>query len=304
MFEYISSNLLIICKFTRLTPYLLEMKLKLFFPAFLLLFALSSCSQMEYPSISDKADQTYAYGQVVWHDLITPNPDEAKKFYSELFGWTFQTLGDGDNAYDVIYNGDQVIGGLIRLDIAENPRGEWLSSVSVPDVDRAVAYNQQKGGKTMVKAQNFKGRGRSALVMDPQGAYISFVHSESGDPEQTAEVNSWLWNELWTNDLAKSVTFYKGIAPYDAEEVQDAKVPYYLLKQGNKKLTGIMKNPVEDMRSAWLPYIRVEDVNSVSEKAKEMGAVIMLEPSPEIRNNSVAIIQDPNGAPFAVQIWN
>ena len=65
-----------------------------------------------------------------------------------------------------------------------------------------------------------------------------------------------------------------------------------------------MKNPVEDMRSAWLPYIRVEDVNSLSQKAASMGAVVMLEPSPEIRNNSVAIIQDPNGAPFAVQIWN
>lgn len=280
------------------------MNLKSFFPVILLFIGLLSCSQMEYPSISENNDQTYSYGQIVWHDLITPNPDKAKTFYSELFGWTFKTLGEGDNAYDVIYNGDKVIGGLIRLDAAKYPRGEWLSSVSVPDVDKAVAYNQQKGGKTMVKAQNFKGRGRSALVMDPQGAYISFVHSESGDPEASAEMNSWLWNELWTNDLAKSVTFYKGIAPFDAKEVQDAKVPYYLMKQGNKNFSGIMKNPVEDMRSAWLPYIRVEDVSKISEKAASMGADIMLEPSPEIRNNSVAIIQDPNGAPFAVQIWN
>jgi predicted enzyme related to lactoylglutathione lyase len=133
---------------------------------------------------------------------------------------------------------------------------------------------------------------------------VSFIHSESGDPAFKAMDNSWLWNELWTNDLESSLGYYKGIAPYQPEEVDDEKVPYIMMNKSDKKLCGMMKNPVENMRSTWLPYIKVSDVQDISTRAGALGAVIMLEPKEDIRAGSVAIIQDPNGAPFAVQIWN
>lgn len=277
------------------------------FPGLIALLFLSltlSCSQIEYPPLSSVDSIQYNHGQIVWHDLITPNPNQAMDFYADLFGWTFKSLGTDDMAYHVIYNGDQAIGGIIPLNVSTHPAGEWLSAVSVPDVDKAVAYNNQKGGKTLFKPSDFKGRGRSALVQDPQGAYISFIRSESGDPAFQVEDNSWLWNELWTNNIEASLKYYKGIAPYASEEVNDEKVPYFMLTSGNQKLCGVMKNPVEKMRSAWLPYIKVSNVESISAKATSLGAELMLEPQDKIRDGSVAIIQDPNGAPFAVQIWN
>jgi len=270
----------------------------------LILLVAFSCNNIEYPSLSSNESIEYNYGQFVWHDLITPNPDQAKEFYAQLFGWTYKSLGEGDMAYHVIYNGDKAIGGIIPLSIKTHPSGEWLSSVSVPDVDKAVAYNTQKGGKTLFKASNFKGRGRSALVQDPEGAYISFIHSESGDPEFQIADNSWLWNELWTNNIEGSLKYYKGLAPYADEEIKEEKVPYFLMKAEDKRLCGITLNPVENMRAAWLPYIKVRDVEKMSSKATSMGAVLMLEPREDVRDGTVAIIQDPNGAPFAVQIWN
>ena len=268
-----------------------------------LVFALS-CDNIDYPPLSSSDTVEYSYGQFVWHDLITPNPDKAMDFYSQLFGWTYKSLGNGEMSYHVIYNGDKAIGGIIPLNVKTHPSGEWLSSVSVPDVDKAVAYNTQKGGKTLFKPSNFKGRGRSALVQDPEGAYISFIKSETGDPEFQSADNSWLWNELWTSDLESSLKFYKGVAPYVSEEVKSEKVPYFLMKAQDLKLCGMMKNPGEKMRSAWLPYIKVKDVEQVSATATSLGAVLMLEPRDDVRNGSVAIIQDPNGAPFAIQIWN
>jgi predicted enzyme related to lactoylglutathione lyase len=271
---------------------------------FLFLVFASSCDNIDYPPLSSSDNVEYSYGQFVWHDLITPNPDKAMDFYSQLFGWTYKSLGNGEMAYHVIYNGDEAIGGIIPLNVKTHPSGEWLSSVSVPDVDKAVAYNTQKGGKTLFKPSNFKGRGRSALVQDPEGAYISFIRSETGDPKFYTADNSWLWNELWTSDLESSLKFYMGVAPYVSEEVKSEKVPYFLMKSEDMKLCGMMKNPVEKMRSAWLPYIKVNDVEQVSATATSLGAVLMLEPRDDVRNGSVAIIQDPNGAPFAIQIWN
>ncbi len=271
---------------------------------FLFLTLAFSCDQIEYPALSSNDSINYNYGQFVWHDLITPNPQQAMDFYAELFGWTYKTFGKEELPYHVIYSGDEAIGGIISLNVKTHPSGEWLSSVSVPDVDKAVAYNTQKGGKTLFKPSNFKGRGRSALVQDPEGAYVSFIHSESGDPEFQIKNNSWLWNELWTNDLEASLKYYKGVGPYEIEEIKEGKVPYFMMKSKEKKLCGMMKNPVEKMRSAWLPYIKVENIEEVSSRAASLGAVLMLEPQTEIRDGSVAIIQDPNGAPFAVQIWN
>lgn len=270
----------------------------------LVLFFMCSCDKTEYPALSSSGSMQYNPGQIVWHDLITPNPKQAMDFYTSLFGWTYKSLGTDDMAYHVIYSGGQAIGGIIALNVSTHPSGEWLSSVSVPDVDKAVEYNTFRGGKTLFKPSSFKGRGRSALVQDPQGAYIAYIHSESGDPKLQVSNNSWLWNELWTNDVEGSLAYYSGIAPYKSEEITEERVPYYMLKSGDQKLCGVMKNPVEGMRSAWLPYIKVNDVESLSAKATSLGAKIMLEPQDKIRNGTVAIIQDPNGAPFAIQIWN
>ncbi|MFD1316263.1 VOC family protein [Namhaeicola litoreus] len=284
---------------------LLNQTIKFYLTLVLVGVLVMSCARIDYPSISSNPTNNYQYGQVIWHDLITPNPEKAMEFYASMFGWTYETLGkEGSQQYHVIYNNGKAIGGIIELNATEHPAGEWLSSISVPDVEKAVAYNTQKGGKTMFKIAHFQGRGKSALVRDPQGAYISFVHSDSGDPTFVSENNNWLWNELWTSDLDASLIYYQGLVPYKANKVEGQTVPYFLFENNGNKLSGVMKNPVENMRSAWVPYIKVTDVNAISEKAETLGAVIMLEPDQSIRNNTVAIIQDPNGAPFAVQIWN
>ena len=118
---------------------------------FLFLAFSFSCDQIEYPALSSNDSMQYQYGQFVWHDLITPNPEQAMDFYAELFGWTYKTLGKEGLAYHVIYNGDEAIGGIISLNVETHPSGEWFSSVSVSGVDKAVAFNTQKGGKTILK---------------------------------------------------------------------------------------------------------------------------------------------------------
>ena len=37
-------------------------------------------------------------GRVVWHDLMTTDPDKARAFYSELFGWTTDEMDMGSGA--------------------------------------------------------------------------------------------------------------------------------------------------------------------------------------------------------------
>ena len=260
-----------------------------------------------FPPVSQTATNTHNQGQFVWHDLATFNPIAARDFYSEVFGWEFETLGYGENTYFVIKNEGTPIGGIFKLADKYGKAAEWLSSMSVPDVNAAVKYNSSAGGKTIFKKATFDGRGETALVQDPQGAFVAFLKSESGDPQPQragdVNMNTWLWNELWTNDLEASLDFYKGLTNSETEEVEGSKVPYFTFKQDNKTFSGAIGNPVEGARSSWMPYIKVKDVNATFEKAKAAGAHVMMEPTPSIRKGTVAVLMDPTGAQFTIQQW-
>ncbi len=277
------------------------MKSRLFLLLFISGLLLTSCNEMiTYPAITSPATNVHHPGQFVWHDLVSPNPKASMDFYSAVFGWSFTTLGEGNEAYYVVKNNGNAIGGIVKLDPQYGSVGEWVASLSVSDVPKAVDYNENKGGKTLMKPMNVKGRGKVALIQDPQGAIISFIFSDSGDPAVEAG-KIWLWNELWSNDMTQSMDYYKGLIPYTTEKLKIVDTPYYIFKNGGKKLSGIMKNPVQDMRTSWIPYIRVSNINDVVNKAKNAGAHIISEPKPEIRNGTLAIIQDPSGAKFALQ---
>lgn len=269
---------------------------------------IGSCdSKITFPAVSETPTQTHNAGQFVWHDLATYDPLTAVDFYSKLFDWTFDALGDIDNTYYVIKNNGKPIGGMFKLAASYGEAAEWISSISVDNVDAAVKYNSSAGGKTIYNKANFVGRGETALVQDPQNAFVAFLYSESGDPNPqrttTIDFNGWLWDELWSNDINGSINYYKGLVGYVDEEVPEAKQPYFLFKKDKYIFSGIINMPVQDARSAWMPYIKVRDVHATVEKAKALGAHIMLEPDPSIRKGTVAVIMDPTGGQFTVQQW-
>ncbi|WP_274474346.1 VOC family protein [Mangrovimonas aestuarii] len=280
---------------------------KIYYILFLSIFAIlsTSCdSSITYPSISEKATGINNPGQFVWHDLATSNPNVAMKFYGEVFGWKFETLGSGNNLYYVIKNQGKSIGGIFQLAQKYGENSEWIGSMSVQNLETAVSFNETNGGKTIYKIADFKGRGETALIQDPQGAIVALLKSATGDPENGSLVNNeWLWNELWTTDLDGSLRFYKGLVEYESMEVEQSKAPYFIFSNTGKKLSGALKNPVREARSAWMPYIKVDDVNKSVAKAEAAGAYVVMKPNQEIRNGTVAVLIDPLGAQFTIQEW-
>ena len=280
------------------------MKANLFCSMLLAVVFYSCDSGITYPSISDSASETINPGQFVWHDLATSNPQGAMDYYGRVYGWQFETLGSGSNAYHVIKNEGDAIGGIFRLAEKYGAASEWVGSISVKDVDASLAYNQEQGGSTVFGATEFKGRGRTALIQDPQGAILALLRATNGDPEIGDLVNNgWLWNELWTTDLEGSLRFYQDHFQLQQEVVEQAQAPYYIFKLNGKRLSGVMKSPMKEGRSAWIPYIKVNDVNQIFAKAEAAGATTIMKPTHEVRKGTVAVLLDPLGAQFIVQEW-
>ncbi len=266
---------------------------------------LNSCDTgITYPPVSELPTGEYHPGQFVWHDLASPNPQASMAFYKNVFGWEFETLGSSENAYYVIKNNGKPIGGIFKLAAKYGTVSEWIASISVTDVDAAVTLNEAKGGKTIFKKAFFKGRGETAMVQDPQGAFIAFLRAEGGDPGfDSFEENAWLWNELWTTDTEGSLDYYRGLFGFNEKSILGSKAPYYVFEKDGTKYFGLMGNPVEGARSAWMPYIRVGDVDAATKKAVDAGAHVMMEPNKDVRKGSVAVLLDPWGAQFTIQAW-
>src|SRR6266516_4823096 len=81
------------------------------------------------------------HGIVSWNELVSRDPDASKKFYSQLFGWTAETMNMGPGSeYTMLKTGDRPAAGLIRMPAeAGTAPTTWMSYVTVPDLQAAVA---------------------------------------------------------------------------------------------------------------------------------------------------------------------
>ncbi len=275
----------------------------------LLLVALGGCasSPATVPPLSPRPSGDHQVGQFVWYDLLTNDLDGAKRFYGGLFGWTFDDGGEDEPVYTTIRHGGRAIGGIAYIPRmkAQVNASQWVSNLSVEDVDRAAAYVANNGGSVEAEPQELPHRGRVAVVRDNQGALVAIVRSQSGDPvEDRAMDGGWLWTELWTRDADSSIRFYEGLVGYEHRELEDrAPGTYYLFEKDGEVQAGVLAYDFEQVEPNWLPYIRVDDPADLVRRVEELGGRVLIAPNPEIRGGTAAVIADPSGAAVTIQQW-
>ena len=259
---------------------------------------LTGCSSMQAPPITDPPTQSHLTGKLVWHDLLTGDLDTAKQFYHELFGWTYQQT----DHYTTVLNHGVPIAGMVQVDHgATNQPARWLLSLSVEDVESAARSVKKTGGTVHEGPAILKNRGRYVLISDPTGAELVLLSSFSGDPkDSTPSTGSWLWNELWTQNVQKSLDFYQTLAGYNLTPVSS---DYIIAEKQAIWRAGIRPVLIDDIQSRWIPVIRVEDPDAIARRLKSLGGQQLLETRQPDDNTKIVLAADPTGALFMVQNW-
>lgn len=129
---------------------------------------------------SDAYNRTTAQ-HVSWNELLTPDPEGAKAFYSRHFGFEFNEsmpMGEMGN-YDFIDHGGQMIGAVMRKP-NEMPFGGWNYYIHVGDIDTATASVKAGGGQVLMGPMEVPGGDWVINGIDPQGAPFSLVGSKKG----------------------------------------------------------------------------------------------------------------------------
>ena len=247
-------------------------------------------------------------GKFIWHDLVTDDVPRARDFYGRLFGWTFEDAirPEDGGAYTLARAGNRYVAGMVqREDAADGANlSRWLGYLSVGDVDRAVATTIQAGGETLVEPLNLGPAARAAAIQDPQGAVVGLAQSRVGDPaDGVCAAGDVVWKELLTSDLDAAAGFYAALSGLQTRTLSRRGGIYVLLEDDTRERAGILENPLPDTPSAWLTAFAVDDPASAAKRAVTAGGTLLLAPSEDLREGSLALVQDPTGALLVLQKW-
>lgn len=253
-------------------------------------------------------------GKMVWAELVTPDLAAARAFYTGLFGWTFREFRGAGSDYAVAYLDGHPVAGLLQRRAGsqgapENVRqASWLTFLAVDDLDQAVRTALEHGGRQIHPPRAFSGRGRQAVIADPQGAVFALLSSSSGDPpDLLAPVGGWVWCALLATDAGADAAFLQSVLGYEvyALPAEDGLEHLVLATDDNARASvNTLPAHFTHHRSHWLDFIRVSDTGAAVASAVRLGGRILVETHADRHGGMVAVVADPAGAAIGLMEWN
>jgi predicted enzyme related to lactoylglutathione lyase len=257
--------------------------------------------------------ENYKQGTPSWTDLSTTDPDAAKEFYSEIFGWEYQDIPMGD---DQVYSMAQIEGSAVSAiftqqaeETENNVPPHWNVYITVDDIEAIIAKVGQLGGTVIATPSDELDAGRMIVAQDPAGAFIQFWQSDQHiGAELRDEHGAMTWVELLTTDQEGAGKFFSdllGVAVDKDTMPTPEGSPYHMLMADGMPVAGIMDMPQNLIETGvpphWEAYFRVDDAQAVVETAKSKGAQMMFGPEELPMVGTVAVLMDPQGAVFGIQ---
>lgn len=114
-------------------------------------------------------------GRCGWNELSTSDPQAARRFYGEQFGWTsddFMPMGE-HGEYRFIDNHGLRLGAIAGTMGDQPPH--WRYYFRVPSVAKARETIEAKGGKIAMGPMEVPGGDHILIGIDPQGAEFALV---------------------------------------------------------------------------------------------------------------------------------
>ena len=254
-------------------------------------------------------------GNVAWIDLAAPDVDEAKAFYAEILGWTYEEAAGG---YTLTRFRDRAAAGLLAQPAAERERGApaaWELYFAVDDVDAAVRMVRELGGTVIeapVEVELTDGvvAGRMAVVEDRGGARLRLWQTVGFAGAQIKRTpGAMAWWELLTEDPESAVEFYTALFGYGTQVVpyRDGG-DYTIMLAGRTMAAGIgpltAAHRAAGLRPQWGVYFDIAGMDRFLERATAAGASLVRGPHrPPFASapvSRVAELTDPHGALFSV----
>lgn len=246
-------------------------------------------------------------GTPSWTDLMSPDVDASKAFYTSVFGWdAADQFDDAGNRVYVMFSLDgKSVAGLGGM--APNMDGMpaiWNTYITTDDVAATASKVEAAGGAVAMPPMQVMTSGEMAVFADPTGAMFSVW--KAGDhigAEVSNVANTMSWNELMTSDTDAAKGFYAEVFGWTYQDMEMGEMGTYHLIEGgtnDEGLGGMIAKPAEmaEVPNHWAVYFTVDDIEATIVTATEAGGTVLQEPFPVPGIGISAVVGDPHHGVF------
>jgi uncharacterized protein len=246
---------------------------------------------------------TYAPGTPLWIDLGSPDLAGSARFYSELFGWQAEDMGEQMGHYTMFRQDGKSVAAVAPLMSPQQPTA-WSTYISTTNAEETAKKVTDAGGQVVSPPMQIMEEGTMAVCIDPTGAAFGLWQPNRMTGADLVNVPvSLSWNELATRDMAAAKTFYTKVFPWTAKSNPMPDGSEYVEWQiDGKSIGGGMQMGAQmpaQVPPHWLVYFAVANTDNTLKRAQELGAKVMM-PAMDIPQGRFGVLTDPQGAAFAV----
>ncbi len=246
-------------------------------------------------------------GDFCWIELATTDQPAAKKFYSELFGWSIQEFPNAPNNFHTFELNGRKVGAGYTLPAEQRSQGipaHWNVYVAVENADAAAGRAAELGAKVLAAPFDVFDVGRAAVVQDPTGAVFSVWQAKRPSGFGIKGVpGTFCAADLSTPDQDAASRFYEQLFGWRVgKEDETPGHNYYHLFHHDEYIGGILPPAFRDPGAPpyWQIYLQVSDCDVTATKAKGLGANLYMPPMKVEDVGRMAVMADPQGAAFAI----
>ncbi|MFF0202556.1 VOC family protein [Streptomyces sp. NPDC005017] len=222
-----------------------------------------------------------------WVDAQLPDLEAGKRFYGELFGWSYEDWYRG--SVRALKDGEPVAALAHKAD-GRMPT-VWTVYFATPAAEVLARRVRETGGQVVAVPMPMGELGTVALAADPEGAVFGIwepgTHTGFGLRHAPG---SFVWAELYARDTAGANDFYGGLF-HDALFGPDAEPDF-----GRAPVTDVF---AAEMPPHFLAHFRVEDCERALAEVNRLGGRVQAGPF-ATSYGTVGVVADDQGASFAV----
>jgi predicted enzyme related to lactoylglutathione lyase len=248
----------------------------------------------------------FSEGTPCWTDVTLPDLEAGKRFYGELFGWTFGTSSPEYGGYTQASSDGKAVAALAPQMPGQGLPPAWTLYLASPEVRETAARAGAHGGRVELDPMRVGDFGSMAVLRDPAGVLVGVW--EAGAHEgfgAQGGPGAYCWAEVRTPDPDGADAFFPPVFGYDARRMAGPPETDYLVWHvDDAPVLGRYRLPAAGGAApAEAPHIEVffavEDCDAAVATVQRLGGRLVSGPE-DSPYGRFAAVADPQGAAFTV----
>ncbi|MGW4354118.1 VOC family protein [Nocardia sp. NPDC004582] len=248
-------------------------------------------------------DKAWPQGTPCWVDCSVDDPAAARAFYSQLLGWeVLDSPPEAGGYLMAMLDGKPAAG--IGPKMGPDPMPSvWTTYFAADSADAIAGAVTDAGGTIFMPPFDVMDVGRMFIAADTAGAVFGVweakAHTGAGIFN---EPGAYCWNDLHSNGYKSAQDFYQAVFGWSYDEIGNEQMPYATFAGPDGRPMGGMADSTGQPGagpSYWLTWFQVAGADAALDKAKSLGATVLMGPS-DSPFGRMGIVSGPQGEVFGL----